>query len=260
MNIEVNMDTVLPQERRQRILERLAQDGKVVAAELGATFGVSEDTIRRDLRELAQAGLLQRVHGGALPRSPSTAAFAVRRQQVLPARTAVAKRAASLLRHGQVVLIDGGATTLEIARHLPQGLRITALTTSPAVALALAEHGGVDIILIGGTLDKQAMVVTGAATLESLRSVRTDVCFLGVCSIHPEVGITTTNHEEAHLKRAMIANAADVIATVTAEKLGTAAPYVVAPITDLTHIVTEATISNDMLAPYAQAGITVVRA
>lgn len=260
MNTEVDKNIVLPQERRQRILERLAQDGKVVAAELGAAFGVSEDTIRRDLRELAQAGLLQRVHGGALPRSPSTAAFAVRRQQVLPTRTAVAERAASLLRHGQVVFIDGGTTTLEVARYFPQGLRITALTTSPGVALALAEHADVDIILIGGTLDKRAMVVTGATTLESLRSVRADVCFLGVCSIHPQIGITTTHHDEAQLKRTMIANAAEVIATVTADKLGTAAPYVVAPIRELTHIVTEANIADETLAPYIQAGITVVRA
>lgn len=260
MNSGENLNPTLPEERRQHILDKLAHDGKVIAAELSTAFGVSEDTIRRDLRELAEAGLLQRVHGGALPRSPSTAAYTARRQQTLHAKVSVAREAARLLRHNQVIFFDSGTTTLEIAKHLSGDLRATTLTTSPSIAVVLAEHPTVKVILVGGTLDKETMAVTGTAALEALQGIRADVCLLGVCSLHPEIGITTTSFEEAHLKRIMIANAAEVIAAVTADKLGTAAPYVVASVHELTHVITEATVSDEMLAPYAQAGITVVRA
>src|SRR5262245_29045505 len=106
---------MLSAERRQYILETLRRDGRIHATELSATLNVSEDTIRRDLRELAEAGLLQRVHGGALPSSPAAASYAVRQQQAPSAKAAIAQAAAGLVRSGQVILLDGGTTTLQVA-------------------------------------------------------------------------------------------------------------------------------------------------
>ena len=88
-------------------------------------------------------------------------------------------------------------------------------------------------------LEKDAHALVGAATIEALRSVRADVLVLGVCSLHPEVGITVIDLEESYVKRAMIANAAEVVAVSSADKLGSAAPYVVAPLDELTYLVTE---------------------
>jgi DeoR/GlpR family transcriptional regulator of sugar metabolism len=88
--------------------------------------------------------------------------------------------------------------------------------------------------------------------------IRADLCMLGVCSLHPEVGISVPNLDEAHVKRAMIVGAAEVVALASAEKLGTAAPYVVGALSDLTHLVTEPTVSSKVLAPYKALGITVV--
>lgn len=251
-------------ERRQRILEDLQRDGKVLASQLSATLSVSPDTIRRDLQELAAAGLLQRVHGGALPRPPAgaTAPYAARerRESAVLARNAIAEAAARLVRPGQVVFLDGGTTTLEVARRLPLDLRATVVTHSPANALALAEHRGVEVIVAGGRLFREAMVHVGETAMEALRGVRADVCLLGVCGVHSEVGLTTTHHEEAHLKRAIIAGAADVVALAAAEKLETALPFVVGPLTELTHLVTERAVGDDRLEPYRQLGITIVRA
>jgi DeoR/GlpR family transcriptional regulator of sugar metabolism len=249
---------VLTEERRQLILDRLRSDGKVVAAELSSALAVSPDTVRRDLRELADAGLLRRVHGGALPPAVGGRPYAVRRVQAPDAKAAIARATARLLRHGQVILLDAGTTPLEVARHLPPELEAAVITNSPPVAVALAEHPTVEVTVLGGMLAKDPQALVGAATIEALRSVRADVLVLGLCSLHPEVGITVMDLEESYVKRAMIANAAEVVAVSAADKLGSAGPYVVAPIEELTHLVTERSASAEQLAQYRALGVEVV--
>jgi DeoR/GlpR family transcriptional regulator of sugar metabolism len=250
---------MLTAERRQYILETLRRDGKVYAGELSAALHTSEDTIRRDLRELAAAGLLQRVHGGALPRSPAQASYAVRQQQAPQAKAAIADAALQLIRNDQVIILDGGASTLHVAQRLPPDLRATVITNSPPIAVALADHPSVEVVLIGGRLFKQSLVAVGAAAVEALHMIRADLCMLGVCSLHPECGISVTQLEEAHVKRAMIASSAEVVALASAEKLGAAAAYIVAPIGELTHLVTERAVPPDDLAAYRKRGITIIQ-
>jgi DeoR/GlpR family transcriptional regulator of sugar metabolism len=251
---------MLTEERRDVILERLQRDGKVVAADLSAELAVSPDTVRRDLRELAEAGLLRRVHGGALPAAIGARPYGVRREQAPAAKEAIARATSGLLRQAQVILLDAGTTTLEVARGLPPELEATVITNSPPIAVALAEHPTVEVTMLGGTLAKDAQAVVGAATVEALHSIRADVLVLGVCSIHPEVGITVMDLEESYVKRAMIENAAEVVAVSSAEKLGSAGPYVVAPLAELTHLVTDRLVPGDQLAKYRELGIEVVLA
>ena len=254
------MGDMLTEERRSAILDRLRRDGKVVAADLTAELGVSPDTVRRDLRELADAGLLRRVHGGALPSAVGARPYAVRREQAPEAKEAIARATRRLLRSGQVILLDAGTTTLEVARQLPPDLEANVITNSPPIAVALAEHPSVEVTMLGGALAKDAQAVVGAATVEALRSVRADVLVLGVCSLHPEVGITVMDLEESYVKRAMIENAAEVVAVSSAEKLGSAGPFVVAPLEELTQIVTERSAPDEILEPYRDLGVEVVLA
>ena len=250
---------MLTEERKRYILDTLEREGKVVACELSEELRVSPDTIRRDLRDLASEGLLQRVHGGALPRSPATrASYAARRHQEPGAKAAIAEAAARLVESGQVILLDSGTTTLQVAQHLPHELHATVITNSPPIAVALEEHPNVEVIMLGGRLYKHAMSTVGGATLEDLQMVRADVCMLGVGGLHPELGITTDSLEEAHVKRAMATGAAEVVAVASAEKLSTALPYIVGPLSILTHLVTERDVPEEELAPYSAAGITVV--
>jgi DeoR/GlpR family transcriptional regulator of sugar metabolism len=254
------MGSMLTEERRDLILNRLERDGKIVAADLSAELDVSPDTVRRDLRELAEAGLLRRVHGGALPAAVGARPYAVRREQAPEAKEAIAGATRGLLRQGQVILLDAGTTTLEVARRLPPELEATVITNSPPIAVALAEHPTVEVTMLGGTLAKDAQAAVGAATVEALHAIRADLLVLGVCSLHPEVGITVMDLEESYVKRAMIENAAEVVAVSSAEKLGSAGPYVVAPLEELTHLVTERSAPGDKLAPYRELGIEVVLA
>jgi DeoR/GlpR family transcriptional regulator of sugar metabolism len=249
---------MLTEERRRVILTRLERDGKVVASELVEALGVSDDTVRRDLRELAAGGLVQRVHGGALPPPPAAATFAQRLERFPEAKAHLAEAALPLLEGASVLLLDGGTTALELARRLPADRDCTVLTNSPPVAAALAAHPLAEVVLIGGRLLKEDQVTVGAAAVDALRQVRADVCVLGICGLHPELGVTANDHDEAHVKRAMVDAAGEVLALATADKLHTTGPWVVAPLADVTHLVTDA--GEELTAGYAAAGVSVVRA
>ncbi len=251
---------VLPEERRHEILNILAKDGKLTVPDLSRVLKVSVDTVRRDLNELEQAGHLARVHGGALPRSPSTPPYSARKVQNKTAREEVARETAQIVMPGQIVLFDSGTTALEIARYLSPDLTATVVTVSPPVAMALSTHANIDIIMLPGTLDKSSMSVTGSATLAALKRVRADICISGVCSIHPEIGVTSTSYEEAEIKRQMIDNATEVIVPATADKLGTAVPFEVTGIENINQLVTESSVPLETLTPYHDAGINVIRA
>lgn len=250
--------TELPELRRQKILLTLERDGKVLASELSQHFEVSEDTIRRDLKELADAGLLHRVHGGALPRAVHSGKdYLTRHAQPDSTKLVLAKAAAERVRDGQVIVLDSGTTTLEIARALPLDLKATVITNSPPVVVALARHAGIDVIIAGGRLNREPMALTGVEAVNLMRSVRADVVFLGVCAMHPEIGISVSNREELFVKQAMVDGASEVVAAVTADKLGTAEPFVMAPITRVQTIITEHFIPSGNLDAYRQLGIQV---
>jgi DeoR/GlpR family transcriptional regulator of sugar metabolism len=250
---------VLTEERHRRILEHLGVQGRVLAADLAVEFEVSPDTVRRDLRELDDAGMLRRVHGGALPRAGDTDPLPVRARRAPEAKASIARRAARIVGDGQVVMLDGGSTTLEVARALPERLRATVVTNSLPIALALADRRGLEVVVIGGSLSARAGVTVGAATVAELSAVRADVLFLGVCGLHPEIGVSVEDPEEREGKRAMIAGAAEVVGLADHDKLGTALPFVVAPLTEVTTLVTDAK-DDEVLAPYRALGIEVLEA
>src|SRR4029077_157818 len=131
---------MLTSHRKRLILDKLRAEGQVIAKSISHELGLSEDTIRRDLRELAHEGLLQRVHGGALPASPAVVNFAGREQLASSAKIAIGRAAAAMVQHDQVVILDGGTTTRELARHLRHDLRATVVTHSPTIAMELVEH------------------------------------------------------------------------------------------------------------------------
>ncbi|WP_454863573.1 DeoR/GlpR family DNA-binding transcription regulator [Pseudomonas hormoni] len=250
----------LPQLRRQKILLILERDGKVMASELSQHFAVSEDTIRRDLSELATAGLVQRVHGGALPRPKDTGKdYFTRVSETDEVKTRLAQLAADRVENGQIVMFDSGSTTLQIARSLPTDISITAITTSPMTAIILAEYKGIKVILAGGQLNLATMSVSGHETLRLLQGIKADVLFTGVCAIHPEVGISSLHFDEVPVKQALIDSASQVIAVTTADKLGAVEPFVVAPCNRIHTLITERHVASGDVGDYRKMGIEVVQ-
>lgn len=251
---------MLTTHRKQAILAALKRDGQVIAKDLSESFEVSEDTIRRDLRELAAEGLLQRVHGGALPASPAVGTFEQRLRISADGKSAIARKAASMVNPDQVVIIDGGTTCTQMARHLPLTLKATVVTHSPGVALELIGHPHIEVIMIGGRLFKHSVVAVGAAAIEAIGHIRADTYFMGVTGIHATAGLSTGDLEEAYVKRALMARAAEVVVLASAEKIHAASPYVIAEATAASRIVVEADTAEPSVAPFALLGIGITRA
>ena len=223
---------MLTTQRKKLLLARLAAEGQLVAKDLAAELGTSEDTIRRDLRELAADGKLQRVHGGALPVSPALGDLRVREALSADDKAALGRHGAALVRPGQVVILDGGTTAIQVARHLPRELRATVVTHSPNVAIELAACPQVEILMLGGRLFRHSMVIVGAAVLDAASRLRADLYFMGVTGVHPEAGLSTGDAEEAAVKRALHERAAETVVLASAEKLMAASSFVVAPLAE----------------------------
>ena len=251
---------MLTDRRKRHILDLLKRDGQVIAKDLSAALGLSEDTIRRDLRELAAAGRLLRVHGGALPASPAVADLAGRRSIATNAKAAIGRAAADLVKPGQVVILDGGTTAREVARHLASDLRATVVTHSPTTAAELERHPLVDVLIVGGRLFKHSMVAVGALAVEAIQRLRADIFFLGVTGVHALEGLTTADAEEAAVKRALIGRAAETIVLASPEKLGAVSPCLIAPVTDATTLITSAEVPKAVLKPFERLGLRVILA
>lgn len=249
---------MLTRQRQQHILDALRRDGQVVAKVLSESLGLSEDTIRRDLRELAAQGRLQRVHGGALPVAPAEADFAGRQRLAPQEKVAIGRAAAAMVQPGQVVFVDGGTTAVQLARHLPPALRATVVTHSPSVAVELVEHPGVEVVLIGGRLFKHSVVAVGAAAVEAIARIHADLYFMGVTGVHAQAGLSTADMEEAGVKRALMAAAGDTVVMASSEKLGAASPYVIAPLDAATTVLVASEASRAQLAPLRKAGAVLV--
>jgi len=250
---------MLTSQRKQLILEKLEAEGQVQSTALSVHFSVSEDTIRRDLRELAAEGRLQRVHGGALPASSAVVPFAERKTVKMDAKKNVARKGAQLISAGQVVIIDGGTTTAELITFLPRDLQITVVTHSPSIALGLVEHPLIDVILIGGRLYKHSIVTVGAAAIEGIGNIHADLFFMGVTGIHPEAGLTTGDFEEACIKRAFSGRAAETIVLASPEKINTASSFAIGEVSLANTMVMEDGTDRAWINAITEKGVTIVK-
>lgn len=251
---------MLAAQRRAHLLDLLARQGKIVAKDVAADLGISEDSVRRDLRDLASEGLCQRVYGGALPVSPAVADYAARQSVAPEGKRRIALAAAALVRPGSTLILDGGTTALAVARALPPELDCTVITHSPTVATALLDHPKAEVFLLGGRLFKHSAVACGAAAAEAAQNVSADLFLLGVTGVHPDAGLTTGDAEEAAMKRALAARAADTYVLASSEKIGAASRFRVLPWEGVTGLLTDADPHHPVLRSLAARGVEVLAA
>jgi DeoR/GlpR family transcriptional regulator of sugar metabolism len=251
---------MLTEQRKQHILNILKRDGQVIAKTVSQELGLSEDTIRRDLRELAREGLLQRVHGGALPASLAIANFAGREEILVESKVAIGRAAAHLIKDGQVIILDGGTTSVQVARNLNANLHATIVTHSAKIAIELLDYPGVEVILIGGRLFKHSIVSVGAAAIEAIKHIHADMYFMGVTGVHPEAGLSTGDLEEAYVKQALCRQSAETFVLASQEKLGAASQYVITSLSDVSGLIVEDSVPDEVLVPFTELGLTIIRA
>jgi len=256
----MNVNEMLLRERQGLISVKLETHGRVLAAELASEFGVSEDTIRRDLREMAAAGLCERVYGGALPVSPAGGSLKQRMSVAFERKQSLAQAAVSQIKAGSTVFFDAGSTNLAIANALSQDMALTAATNAPAIAAALLDKAGVNVILIGGQIDRQVGGALGAKALRDMEQLSPDLCVLGACGVDLEAGVTTFGFEDAEFKRFAASKSRRVLVAATSEKFGTAAPHSVLPVAHCECLVVEHDADEALLAAYRERGCRTVQA
>lgn len=247
------MSVYLNSERRETIAERLARGDRVLAADLAREFAASEDTIRRDLRALAAAGLCRRVYGGALPVAPGAGPVSARAGVAADAKAALGAALAGLVAPGMTVFLDAGGTTLAAARAIAAA-GVTIITHAPLIAAALVERPGITLVLLGGRVDPVVGASVGARALAEAEGLRPDLALLGACGLDPEAGVTAHSVEDAAFKRRLASASASVAVAADRQKLGTAAAFPVIGVDACDVLALEASTPGDLLARFRAAG------
>jgi DeoR/GlpR family transcriptional regulator of sugar metabolism len=249
---------MLKKERQAYILHQVNLHNKVLSSSLCTEINVSEDTIRRDLQELAEEGKVIKVHGGALSYSFNQVYFPTNGVYSQNQKKTIAQKAISYIANGMFVLTSGGTTIIEMARTLPPQLKATFISGSIPVILEYMHHPNIDVILIGDKISKNSKITVGSEAIAKIRQVKADICFLGTNAIDIEQGITDNDWEVVQLKKAMIESSRQVICLGIAEKVNTVQPIRVCGIEDIDVLITELEPTDPLLKAYKDAGVTVV--
>ena len=252
--------SILAAERQQQILERLGRDGRVLAAALAEVFATSEDTIRRDLRDLSGRGLCRRVYGGALPISPASRSAQIRAGEATDRKAALGQALAGLITPDSLLYMDSGSTNLAAVKAFPDDLRLTVATHDPALAAALLAKREITLWLIGGRVSRETGAAVGGRTLADVEALRPELAFLGVCALDPLEGIAAFDPDDAEIKRALLRNSGCVVAAVLNEKLETGAPFALGRAESLDCVILEADAPESVARAFAERGMNVLRA
>ncbi|WP_417884591.1 DeoR/GlpR family DNA-binding transcription regulator [Zunongwangia sp.] len=244
-------------ERHKIILNEVHLHNRVLLSDLKNIMNVSIDTVRRDLIELDKSKQLKKVHGGAISNGFNIQSDQNREIYEYENKTIIAKKAISCLNHGNVVLITGGSTNLELAKLLPKKMNLTVFTPSLPMAIELLNNSSTfnDIHLIGGKLSKGSQLATGGSSINTLSDISADICFLGTGYVDIDKGISEIDWEIAQMKKAMINSSKKVISLSISKKLNTANRYKVCNIQQVNTLITELDPSNEDLKNYKKAGL-----
>ncbi|MBB3236731.1 DeoR/GlpR family DNA-binding transcription regulator [Phyllobacterium endophyticum] len=247
-----------PDERKEIILKQIGDSGRVLANVAAAQFGVSEDSIRRDLRELADLGLVKRFHGGATRMSSGRRNFQQRADEKMPERKLLATAAASRIPDKSTMLLDSSTTVLEFVRAMPNGLEVSIMTGTPEIASAALDRDNGEVILIGGTLNPSTRSTVGASALAVIQSSRFDVCVLGACAIDADLVLRAESYDDAYLKTAMGAACTEIIVLATSDKLFKQANFAIGPVSMITTLFTDDGADESIVQRIRDEGVEVV--
>jgi DeoR family transcriptional regulator, fructose operon transcriptional repressor len=253
---------MLPTQRRQAILEQVREQAAVSAEELSGQFAVSVETIRRDLRALQGAGLLERVYGGATRPSgrSSEGTFEARSVRHIERKRAIAALAASLVEPDETIVIDIGTTALEVARTLPAGFRGRVLTNSVPAAMELSGRPDIETLLCGGEIRAGDGACSGAHAEAFFAEFYADRAFLGSGGVHPEAGLTDYYPAEVAIRRTIVAHTAKNYVLADSSKLGVIAVLRVCRLDQITAVLTDDAENADAVAALAASGATLLQA
>ena len=247
---------MLKKERQEFILHQLNLHNKILCADLSNKMGVSDDTIRRDLQELAQEDKLIKVHGGALSKSFHTA-FDRKMVYNLEDKNIIAQKTAALVQSGMYILTSGGTSILEFAKSLDSNLNATFFTCSLNAAIEFAHHPSIEVVMIGDKVSKDSMLTTGASAVQTIESIQADLCILGINSLDTQFGLSENDWEVVQIKKAMIKASKKTICIGISEKLNSQQKIKVANLDEIDILITELDPNDPILLPFKHKGLTI---
>ena len=247
---------MLKKERQEFILHQLNLHNKILCADLSNKMGVSDDTIRRDLQELAQEDKLIKVHGGALSKSFHTA-FDRKMVYNLEDKNIIAQKTAALVQSGMYILTSGGTSILEFAKSLDSNLNATFFTCSLNAAIEFAHHPSIEVVMIGDKVSKDSMLTTGASAVQTIESIQADLCILGINSLDTQFGLSENDWEVVQIKKAMIKASKKTICIGISEKLNSQQKIKVANLDEIDILITELDPNDSRLLPFKHKGLTI---
>jgi DeoR/GlpR family transcriptional regulator of sugar metabolism len=249
---------MLKRERQAYILHQVNLHNKVLSADLSQAINVSDDTIRRDLHELAEEGKIIKVHGGALSNSFHKGYSSSAEVYAYQKKKTIAQKAVSLIKNGMFVLTGGGTTLLELARALPEDLQATFVCGSIPVLMEYLNHPTIEVIVIGDKVAKNSKITVGSEAISKIRELKCDLCFLGLNAIDIQNGVSDNDWDIVQIKKAMIESAQKVVCLTISEKLHSVQPIHVCKAKQIDILITELSPDDPVLKPYADAGITIL--
>ena len=250
---------MLSEERRRAILEIVNREGRVLVLDLAKRFETSQVTVRKDLEALHAHRLIHRTHGGALPaRDGALEDPTLREKEKLrhQEKVRIAGAAARMVQEGQVIILDSGTTTTEIARALRTFRKLTIVTNAVNIAAELSGTA-VDVILTGGTLRKNSFSLVGPIAEETLHRLSADLLFLGVDGFDVHYGLSTPNLLEAKVNKVMVEVAKHTVAVCDSSKFGRRSLSLIVPPSALHEVVTDRGVPKSDLRVLKQVGVEV---
>lgn len=246
-------------DRQKRIASLIRERGVMRASELTDLFGVTDETIRRDLAHLAEVGIVRRLHGGAVAEhTREESNFDRRRREHQAEKVAIARAAAAYITDGSTIIIDSGTTTVQLARELKDRRDLVVVTNAVTNAVELMDNPNVTVVLTGGVIRPATFGAVGEMAVANLSELRVDQVYLAISGISIEGGLTYPSFEEAAVKRAMIASASEVILLVDSSKFGRDSMVRVAPLELVTRIITDPGVDRQMVDHLHDIGVELV--
>ncbi len=253
------------QERRHAaILDRLRETGSATVEDLCENLGVSVHTIRRDLEDLHDRGMLRRVHGGAAQLEPffyepfrSNLSFQEQIESHADEKRRIARAAAALVNRGDIVAMTAGTTTTETIRCLPMNLGLTVVTNTVNVAMELCKRKDVEVFVTGGNLRGSWFSLVGSTAIQSMSKVFIDTLFIGLNGIEEKRGLTCFDSDEAEVNKVMVQQARRKIVVADCSKFGVVTNWLIAPTAAVDVIVTDNGVSEEQLLPFRERGISI---
>jgi DeoR/GlpR family transcriptional regulator of sugar metabolism len=247
-------------QRRIKILELIREDGHAKGQQLSKRFGVTEVTMRQDLEMLDQLGYIQREHGGAFLKDVGSFAKTGKlfNQTRMDEKREIARKAVAFIHENDIIILDSGSTTTEIAKLLLNYKNLTVITNALNIALILGENPGINLVVTGGEFKAPTLSLTGQMSADIIKTLHANKLFLATAGISSDLQLTYPSLSDLVVKQSMIESSDQVFLVADSSKIGVSAFASLGPVTLANFFITDSMITEEQLEKMKESGINIL--